>query len=331
VAGVPFRPGGGGVSPGTGPTAPRQFSPLVPYLSFGWLPAGYKLVEGGTSRGVVWLNAGDKLGSLEGALSLTVYAAGKCHLTTARPGTHKSAAPLSLPTPAPGTRELKCSTPEGPPITPITGRAPAINGHRAFWGSGWLIWQYARNGWAQLPLPITPRDPSAKRAAAEREAVKMAENVRYGTGTPPLLFPLQLTHLPSRWQVSSVTYVPTAGVLAVSTYSLGSGSPNLGADGGLVYQTGLPYFDVTPNGPRANPCYVDPHHSAVKTINGYRVVLTNQTFGNLNRHDLCSHARGLAVFMSEYSAHPTISLASLFSHLRLFGRNPAHWTPNPIR
>ena len=167
--------------------------------------------------------------------------------------------------------------------------------------------------------------------SARTDLVQAALVKLYVHWTPPLLFPLQLTHLPSRWQVSSVTYVPTAGVLGVSTYSLGSGPPNLGADGGLVYQTGLPYFDVTPNGPRANPCYVDPHHSAVKTINGYRVVLTSQTFGNLNRHDLCSHARGLAVFMSEYSAHPTISLASLFSHLRLFGRNPAHWTPDPIR
>jgi hypothetical protein len=151
-----------------------------------------------------------------------------------------------------------------------------------------------------------------------------------GLATPPLLFPLQLTHLPSRWQVSSLTYVPTAGVLEVSTYSLGSGPPNLGADGGLVYQTGLPYLDVQPSGPRAGSCYVDPHHSTVKTINGYRVVLTSQRFGHLDRYDLCTNARGVEVFVSEYSAHPTMSLTDLFSHMRLFGRNPAHWTPNPI-
>jgi hypothetical protein len=333
LAGAPFRPGGGGVSPGTGPVAPRRFNPLVPYLSFGWLPAGDKLVEGGTSLGMVWLSAGPKPFTPQD-FELDVYAAGKCHLTVAGPATHTSAVPQAGPAPSPGTKELKCSTPLGPPTMPITGRAPAIHGHRAFWGQGWLIWQYARNGWAELGVPITPRelksDP-AKRAAAERDAVTIADHVRYGAGTPPLLFPFQLTHLPSGWQVPTLTYVPAAGVLEVSTYSLGSGPPNLGEDGGLVYQTGLPYFNFEPIGPRANPCYADRHHSTVTSINGYRVVLTHQVMGTLDRQDLCTHARGLALFMSEFGAHPAISLADLFGqHLRLLGRNPAHWTPNPI-
>ena len=34
-----------------GPSAPRQFNPLVPYLSFGWLPAGNSLVAGGSAPG----------------------------------------------------------------------------------------------------------------------------------------------------------------------------------------------------------------------------------------------------------------------------------------
>jgi hypothetical protein len=180
-------------------------------------------------------------------------------------------------------------------------------------------------------LPITSRNSSAKRAA-QREAVKMADHVRYGAATPPLLFPLQLTHLPRRWQVSSVTYYPDAGVLAVSTYSLGSGPPDLGADGGLVYQTGLPYFDVEPISRRAPSCYAEPHHSTVKVINSYRVVLTSQRFGHLDRYDLCTHARGLALMMSEWAVHPPISTAGLFGqHLRLLGRNPAYWTPIPIK
>jgi hypothetical protein len=36
--------------------------------------------------------------------------------------------------------------------------------------------------------------------------------------------------------------------------------------------------------------------------------------------------------MTEFGRHPPISVADLFGqHLRLLGRNPANWTPNPIR
>src|SRR5256886_11980424 len=41
----PVRPGPGPAA--AGPAAPRQFNPLVPYVSFGWLPAGESLNQGG--------------------------------------------------------------------------------------------------------------------------------------------------------------------------------------------------------------------------------------------------------------------------------------------
>jgi hypothetical protein len=40
------RPGG----PEHLPAAPRQFNPLIPYVSFGWLPAGEWLIQGGVRR-----------------------------------------------------------------------------------------------------------------------------------------------------------------------------------------------------------------------------------------------------------------------------------------
>src|SRR6202008_3932067 len=108
-----------------------------PYVSFGWLPAGISVVEGGTSRGMVWLNAGRKR-DFPPEVSLGVYAAGQCHIAIAGRVTRRSAGPQAGPAPSPGTRELKCSTPLGPPTMPITGRAPAIHGHRAFWASDYL-------------------------------------------------------------------------------------------------------------------------------------------------------------------------------------------------
>ena len=55
---APSRPAPG---PATGPVAPREFSPLVPYLSFGWLPPGIKLVDGDILRQVVSLDGARKI------------------------------------------------------------------------------------------------------------------------------------------------------------------------------------------------------------------------------------------------------------------------------
>jgi len=312
VAGAPFRPGTGPVA--GGPTAPRQFSPLVPYLSFGWLPAGNSLVWGGTSRQDVWVTGAHKLESPI-SWSVSVDAAGKCHLTAR-------------------ATELSCSTTaqKGNPIK-ITGRAPAVRGQRAYWAGPYLVWQYARNGWAELLLPEeyrgSPRKPVYLLPIYRREAVKIAAHIRYGAATPPLLFPVQLTHLPSRWRVTSLTYLPYAGVLRVRTYSLGAGPPNLGADGGLVYETGLPWFTIDPATRRTNRCYAEPHRSIREIINGYRVVVTHQPFGRL---DLCAgNADGLSLYILEFGPHPAFSTADIFGHhMRLLGANPANWTRKPI-
>ena len=339
-AAAPHRPAG---PVSTGPSAPRQFNVLAPYLSFGWLPPGISMMQGGTGRQLVWVTAAHRLApgldwSPATEWSVNVDAAGKCHLTTAPSGTRTSTAPRPGPSIPPGTKGLNCSTPaqKGYPI-PITGRAPAVSGHRAFWGgyhtfagepNQYLIWQYARNGWAEMALPSILHNP-AKQAAAQRDAVKMASQIRYGVATP-LLFPVQLTNLPSRWQVASVTYWPHGKVLRARSYSLGAGPPDLGFDGGLQYETGLPYFTIDPATRRTNHCYADPHHSTREVINGYRVVLTDNRIPN--RHDLCAgDADGLSLDISQFGTHPAISVAEIFGHhMRLLGRNPANWTSKPI-
>jgi hypothetical protein len=129
-----------------------------------------------------------------------------------------------------------------------------------------------------------------------------------------------------------VYYLPDAGVLRASRFALGTGNPDLGSDGGLEYQTGLPYFSsIDPIALRKGACYRTPHTSTVETINGYQVVLTDQVHGT-DRRDLCAApAKGLSLYISQFGAHPPMSLASLFrDHLRLLGANPANWTSKPI-
>jgi hypothetical protein len=308
----------GTAATGNGPAAPRQFNPLVPYISFGWLPAGKSLVMGGVRRTVVSIEAGSKPYSAHG-WDLNVYAAGQCHFT-------------------PAAKTLKCGTApaEGPNIV---GRAPAVRGHRAWWAgpsrnwwaSAGLVWQYARNGWAWLFLPNMYRYSPQQIKAVKRNAVKIAGHVRYGAPTLPLVFPAQLTHLPHIWRVSSVVYLRDGRVLRARSYALAASSPSLGADGGLDYQSGLPYFTIDPAS-RKNPCYRHPGESVSEIINGFRVVVTHSTAGATPRQDLCAaHADGLTLFVSELGSHPAIGVASLFrSHLRLLGGNPAHWTQKPI-
>jgi hypothetical protein len=325
-----------GSGPPAGPAAPRQFNPLVPYLSFGWLPPGNRLTAGDARPEVVALVAGRNPNALN-PWNLIVYAAGQCHLT--RPA-----------------GELKCSTAalEGFNAQ-ISGRAPAVQGHRAFWAGpapipglppalqrrrarasrgkadSYLVWQYARGGWAGLVLPTAnaTKLTAAQREAYKQDAVKIANHVRYGAATPPLMFPAQLTGLPSRWQVGSVYYQPDGRLLRASRFALTTGTPDLGADGGMEFQTNLPYFGVIdPATFYKNFCPT----SGSEIINGYRVVVTNQVAGTLPSETLCAaNADGLALSINQQGAHPPISVASLFrDHLRLLGTNPANWTTKPI-
>jgi hypothetical protein len=137
--------------------------------------------------------------------------------------------------------------------------------------------------------------------------------------------------------VGSVFYQPDAGVLRASRFALTTGTPDLGADGGLEFQTNLPSFTtIDPASPHSNFC----GQAASEIINGYRVVVTHRPGGTAGdggsavppSQGLCAaDADGLALEIGQQGAHPPISVARLFrDHLRLLGPNPANWTTKPI-
>jgi hypothetical protein len=248
-----------------------------------------------------------------------VYAAGQCRLNGQ-------------------ATQLTCSTPALEGLTAkITRPAPAVRGHRAFWAGPYLIWQYARGGWAALALPYPADIPRlatpAQLRKARHQARRIAAHVRYGAATPPLLFPVQLRNLPRKWRVGSVFYLPEGKVFRAERFALTAGNPNLGADGGLEYQRNLPYFsNIDPAAATHRRfCYRSPG-SVVRIINGHRVILSHRFSGALSRQDLCAgHAAGLDLYISEFGAHPPVSLAALFRHhLRLLGDRPARWTAVPV-
>jgi hypothetical protein len=245
-------------------------------------------------------------------LVLGVYARGQCHLTG-------SASVLNCP----GSK------------LPIRQRAPDVAGRRAFWGSPFLVWQYARGGWAviSVPAPNLSAVLYSKQGLAG-QALKIASHVRYGVPTP-LVFPARFSGLPSQWQVHNISYyVPDGGLLRADQYMLTTGSsrfhPRVGDTG---VWTDAPYIIVNP-ALRKSTC--TPHDPATQNtseiINGYRVVLKRFHIGGLPVQELCgAHAGGLAVDIQVFGAHPSINVASLFrDHMRLLGTNPANWTSNPI-
>ena len=217
--GIPARVGttpsvGSSPRPAQPVQAPSRFDPLIPYASFGWLPAGQALMSGGTGRTEMYVKAGSHPGKT--VWSLTLYSAGRCKLSAAQ-------------------KEMDCTySASGGQTASITGRAPAVRGQRAFWAGGSLIWQYARGGWALLSY------------GARHDALKVAAHVRYGEGAaPPIMFPAQLTGVPRTWQVSSVAYRPDAGVLRASQYSLTAGAVVLAAGSG-EFRPNVPDLDTDP-------------------------------------------------------------------------------------
>lgn len=299
--GIPVRVGttpsvGSSPRPAQPAQAPSRFNPLIPYGSFGWLPAGQALISGGTGRTEMYVKAGPPPGKV--VWSLTFYSAGRCKLSTAQ-------------------KRMDCAySASGGQTASITGRAPTVRGHRAFWAGGSLIWQYARGGWALLSY------------GARHDALKVAAHVRYGDGAaPPIMFPAQITGVPRTWQVSSVAYRPDAGVLRASQYSLTAGAVALAAGSG-EFRPNVPDLDTDPATSHSS-CHFYPNGvSARQVIAGYKVVVNHWS----GLQQLCaSHAHGLSVFIDEAGRHPAIGVIALFGHhLRLLGANPAHWTKVPI-
>lgn len=305
---IPGMPGHGpAIRPAAaGPArAPNAFNPLVPYATFGWLPSGTTLMSGGTSRSTTSLVALTGPGGT--GWTLQVFSAGRCQLTAK-------------------SRQLDCAySADGGILADVIGPAPAVNGRRALWVSGYLAWQYARGGWALLSFPSLHGNRG--------EIGKVAEHIRYAVATAPAIaFPAQLRNVPRQWQVSSVHFVRKAGVLGANGYTLSAGPVDLGPGDG-EFSKNVPFLTTQPA--TSSKCYFYSRgRSRHEQIRGYQVVVTHlpASHGSAPMRQVCAaDAGGLTVDVTVTGWRPAMDPVTLFKdHLRLLGTNPRNWTTKPL-
>ena len=315
VVGVnPARPGSNPAA--GGPAAPRQFDPLITNVSFGFLPAGESIQQGGVVPTEAFATAAASSSDVVSGWDVSVYARGRCHLTA-------HASNLSCPGPALTGATVR-----------LSGSAPAVGGHRAFWARSGLVWQYASGGWALLDAPVLGQATLRHDPHLRPLAIRIATHLRIGAVTPHLVFPAQFSRLNSQWRVGETHYFAEAGALQVHDYTLLSGTsrflPHVGDTG--IWTNGV--YVLGQKAPGNGTCNAhDPstrNHSEI--INGFRVVVKHGTIGGVTEQELCSaHADGLYFDIQEFGSHPPIGVATLFRHhVQLLGPNSAKWTENPI-
>jgi hypothetical protein len=286
--------------------APNRFSAQTPYASFGWLPAGERLASGGNGATADYLNA---YAGKHFTWQLWTYAAGACQLV--------SASELSCEL---GSQETQ--------FYPLAGRAPSVNGHRAFWLTAGspvqasrqhqaVVWQYASNGWAELANANSEHQPS-------EDVLRIAAHVNFGgRHRQPVEFAAQLGNVPDTWQATASHFVVERGVLLAQQYTFSAQRSNPGD---------LPLMTTSLGG---GSCYFYPDGQSVRrTINGYHVVVTTiaAAAGRPANYQLCAaDADGLHVFISADGGHPVITPVTLFRHMKLLGTDPANWTTDPTR
>ncbi len=309
--------------------APRQFNPLVPYAAFSWLPAGESISKGGSNRVVTWLTVGQ-------TWQLSVYAAGQCRLAMLAPGSDHHPAPY-----------LSCR-PNASEYA-LHGTAPAVGRHETFWGPAFylpgpggkvdnhssLVWAYARGAWAVLQRTDTIKNPV-------QTMFRVARAVKFGSAvSQPDKFPVQLTHVPADWQVSTAYFRRSHGMQLAGQYDVTKSSAvNPGVKPAWQFSANLPELDIFKS--QSNACYFYPGGSGAplsvrRVINGYHVILSKfpvvkGAWGGLPWQELCApDADGLSVMMTIYGPHPVIPLTTLFRNMKLLGvGTPSRWATEPI-
>ncbi len=322
---------------------PGQFDPLAVNMSFGWLPPGEAAVAGATGMVNGWLSVNEVRNPSRSQnpdantrWRLSEFARGICTFGS-------------------GHRRLLCN---GQFF--LSGPAPDINGHSAFWESSYgpqhpaLVWEFAPGYWAELV--------GVGLQQSDQTLLRIARSVAFGgDAIQPVKFAVQLTGVPSAWRIGSTFVTRTSGSWLVENSTVTTGTKVLWADASWP-SNGLPQMTTYVGDAAVSASGVLSQGSCSQflgypvqntiTINGYMVetsAITAQpilqqeaTHGRLQSAGhlqlpgppvtmLCApHANGLLVFELVSGAHAPVSVTTLFQHMRLLGPKPSAWTTHPI-
>jgi hypothetical protein len=208
----------------------------------------------------------------------------------------------------------------------ITGRAPVVRGHAAYWissgtgdlglgvapGSRMIAFEYARGGWAMV-------DTHASRA----DAIRIAANLRFGQ-TSGLRFPFRLAHLPPEWRYLQLAKYANNHSEADRFLALARQPGTFpGVPGTLELFLSL--------GKSSPPC--DKSICHLQVISGYRVYvydLPASAHTQRISQVIAPDANGLALRIEVFGPS-TLTAAQVFARdLTLLGADQANWTTTPI-
>lgn len=322
----------------------RVFDVTRPYVSFGWLPAGYAAYPGGNAGVGVLRQVRSAMTSEWSAGAISPAAGVEIDLYASTAQGCRITGPVTA-----GQRRYPASfSCPGYSAQPLV-TAPPVGGKRAFWeGSGLLLWRYAPGAFADIGAEvrqggnydpagslITPGPPRRDIAALLLRAASHALFGYHGH----ILFGFQLHGpLPAGWQVGESSFMsPSAGGRPDSL--LGQ-SISLGPASGPVAPLSITVMPVASLSPLAIGCHWDPTSSRHVRIGHVEWTLSTERHadGRYDRHLqlLCVSERGMMVDVEldlDQHVPGASSLGGIINvgrHLRIFGPNPAGWTPDPI-
>jgi hypothetical protein len=346
VAAVTGSQGRGTITGGSHPvmpaSAPKQFNPMVPYASFGWLPAGFSMTPSPTAQlqlipSIMLTTRSVRMSPVnlpaDRRLDLTVYAAGVCRVTA------KGSAHV-----------LSCG---GPGVEASSG-APSVNGRPAFWaarnwgaGSYNLVWEYAPNAWATLDVvkqfvaaKLAAPAPVPSQESLKLLLLKVAAHVRYGVNTP-VVVPFQLTGVPAGWRAQP-SGIQVSGA-QMSTESLFAGPSADPVALNVVVTPAAAKWNAPEQAMGQSSCKQNGPASSYVTLDGARGVLFVEHGQDRPQASLCfNNVHGLSVYISlDLKVPDTTSTAlpggtslggvtGVFRHMRLLGNDPVNWTADPL-
>jgi hypothetical protein len=345
---------------------PGQFSAQTPYVSFGWLPPGFKptglpaLLGSGPTGNELDLQAAAPLSDGR-VLSLSLYSVGQCRMGGPTRVAVRVRGRVGNPL-APSKRYV--TYPLSSSCVPLLARQVApIGGGRAYQSpEGGLYWEYGRNAWAYLlpglnaalPLHGAPAavdswmnwpswlrlahqsSPDFRQSAASWQLLRdVATRLRFSPAAVHPLYGFTLSGLPASWGSG---YPASMAMVAGRVAATGWSTTGPTVDPGALSISVWPVADHP-----AWHCNFVPGQSSYITLDGASAMLRVMSQVGKHWQELCvPDVAGMSVEISmdvwsegaagrPLPGWPSNGVLAVFGHMHLLVPQMTGWTRDPQR